>query len=231
MAKVFVLALVVVAAACGDDGGGGDAGNVPAMITISGEATARSTQPMMLANVTVAAYSKGNDSTPVATTTTDANGKYALVVTTNGQALDGYLKATLGSYLDTYLYPPAPVTADFASASVNMITSNTLDLLANTLCGANQMTTNGVIAVLVVDAAEKPVAGAMVTSDPMSNKICYNGGGFPNRNSTMTDTDGIAYVFNVTGQVTVGATKSGSTFLSHSVNARAGTFTTTVIQP
>ncbi len=231
MQKLLVPAFVVLAAACGDDGGSADASNVPAMITISGDATAQSTNPMKLPNVTVGAYQKGNDATPVATATTDSTGKYSIVVTTNGQPLDGYLKATLGGYLDTYLYPPAPVVADFASASINMISSNTLDLLANTLCGANQVDTNGVIAVLVVDGMENPAAGAMVTSDPTSNKICYNGGGFPNRNSTMTDTDGIAYVFNVTGQVTVGATKSGSTFTSHAVNARAGTFTTTVIQP
>lgn len=228
--RTLVLGLAVLAA-CGDDGGSADASNIPAMVTISGTATSRSTNSMMLANVAVAAYRTGMEATPVATTMTDANGNYTLMVPTNGRPLDGFIKATLGSYLDTYLYPPTALTADFTGASINMITSGTLDLLANTVCNANQLTTNGVIALLVVDAMEMPAAGAMVSSSPASNKVCYNAGGFPSRNATMTDTDGLAYLFNVTGQATVSATKTGSTFSSHTVNARAGTFTTTVIQP
>lgn len=230
MTKLLASALLVLAA-CGDDGDGGGGGSAAAMVTITGEATARSTQSMMLAGVTVAAYRSGNDSTPVATTTTDANGAYTLVIETGGNALDGYLKATLATYLDTYLYPPEPVTADLDGASINMVTTSTLDLLANTLCGANQMNTNGVIAAIVIDAAEMPVAGAMVTSSPAGNKVCYNSNGFPSRNATMTDDDGVAYIFNVTGQATVSATGPGSTFMSHGVNARAGAFTTTLIQP
>lgn len=225
-----LLAAALLFGACGDDGGGADASNVPAMITISGTATARSLSSMMLSGVVVSAYRTGND-TPVAMTTTDAQGNYSLVVPTNGQALDGYLKGTLATYLDTYLYPPAPVSADFDGASMNMITPGTLSLLANTLCGANQETTNGVIAAIVIDAAEMPVIGATVSSSPAANKVCYNAGGTPNRDATATDDDGLAYMFNVTGQATVSAAKAGSTFMSHGVNARGGAFTTTLIQP
>lgn len=231
MRALFVPGLLVVVAACGDDGGGADASNIPAMITISGTTTARSTSSSMLANVTIAAYRNGDETTPVATTTSDAQGKYALVVPTNGQPLDGFLKATLSTYMDAYLYPPFVVSADFAGASINMLTPNTMDLLANTLCAANQTTATGAIAVIVIDAAEMPVAGAMAASAPAASKVCYMSGGFPSRNATVTDTDGIAYMFNVTGQATVSATKSGATFTSHSLNARAGAFTTTLIQP
>jgi hypothetical protein len=56
-------------------------------------------------------------------------------------------------------------------------------------------------------------------------------GGFPNKNATMTDTDGLAYLLNITGSASVTATKTGSTFASHSVKARAGAFTTTLIAP
>jgi hypothetical protein len=233
MTKQLMLGALLLAA-CGDDGGGASpdaAGNVPAMITITGKATARSTSSMALAGVTIAAYRNGADSTVVAMTTSEANGNYTLVVPTGGQALDGYLKGTISGYLDSYLYAPSPIVADMDSASMNMITSGTRDLLANTICAANQMTTNGMIAAITIDAAENPVAGAMVMSSPAASKTCYNQGGFPNKNATMTDADGLVYLFNVTGQATLSATASGTTFSSHAVNARAGAFTTTLIAP
>ncbi len=226
----LVPGLLCVAAACGDDGGGMTM-TAPEMITITGTATARSgTSTSMAAGVMITAYRNGSDAV-VAMTTTDASGNYSLVIETGGQALDGYLKGTLATYMDSYLYPPAIVDADLDGASMNMITPGTLDLLANTLCAANQTTATGTVAVIILDAAEMPVAGAVAASSPAATKVCYNSGGFPSRNATMTDDDGVAYMFNVTGEATVSATKSGSTFTSHGVNARAGTFTTTLIQP
>jgi hypothetical protein len=47
----------------------------------------------------------------------------------------------------------------------------------------------------------------------------------------MTDTDGLVYLFNVTGQATLSATHATATFSSHAVNARAGAFTTTLLAP
>ena len=80
-----------------------------------------------------------------------------------------------------------------------------------------------------VDAATVAVSGATVASAPAATSYCYDQGGFPNKSATMTDTDGVAVMFNVTGAVTVSATKTGATFKSHSVNAVAGAFTTTLI--
>jgi hypothetical protein len=231
------LILCLLACGCGDDGGGGggeaDASTAPATLTISGTATRReslNTNPA--AGALVAAYKNSDQNTPVAMATTDAAGMYTMTVTTGGVAVDGYLKSTLTGFIDTYLYPPKPLDADFAGASINHVDSNTLDLLSGTLCGSLQDRSKGVIALLIVDAANMPVAGAMVSSTPTAMKYCYNSGGIPDKTKVMTDTDGIAYMANVTaGEVTVSATKSGLTFSSHKVNARAGVLTTTVIQP
>jgi hypothetical protein len=236
MRSVLVASLLFALVACGDDGGSNtmvDAQTAPPTITVSGMATKREgTNTSAAAGVMVAAYSSTDPNTPVAMATTDAQGNYSMVITTNGVALDGYLKATLANFLDTYLYAPKPLAADFSSASINMINTNTLGLLSNTLCGSAQDSAKGVIALIVADAAEMEVAGAMVSSSPTAAKICYNDGGFPNRNATMTDTDGIAYLLNLTaGKVTVSATGAGAPYSSHEVDARAGTFTTTVIQP
>jgi hypothetical protein len=236
MRTTLVLCLLVLG--CGDDGGGGggsaDAATAPAMITVSGTATERSasgSNPRM--GVMVAGYKNSDPNTPVVTAMTDASGNYSLVIPTGGVALDGFVKATFAGLIDTYLYPPRPLTADFASASINMVSQATLDTLSGTLCQRAQDSSMGLVAVLVSDAAEMPVAMATVSSQPAAAKYCYNGNsGFPMASATMTAADGIGYMINVApGEVTVNAMKSGTTFVSHKVNARAGTLTTTPITP
>jgi hypothetical protein len=226
------IALVALFAACGGDSNKPDAPPAAAMITISGTATARDASGSTpLAGVTIGAYSNTDENTPVTTATTDAQGNFTLTVMTGGTALDGYLKATIASYMDTYLYPPTALGGDFSGATVVMLKPDTFDLLANTLCGANQMTTNGAIAAEVEDGSGAFVAGATVSSNPAANKYCYNASNFPSKNATATDTDGLGYMFNVTGTATVSASKSGLTFQSHPLKARAGALTTTLITP
>ncbi len=208
--------------------------NVPATITVSGMAAEKSaTGTTPKAGVMVAAYRNSDPSTPVVMATTDASGNYTLMIPTNGMPLDGYVKATLTGLIDTYLYPPRPLAADFANASIFMITTQTRDALSGALCGSAQLDTNGAIAVLVEDAANMPIAGATISSTPAAAKYCYNGSsGLPDKTVTVTAADGIGYVLNVpAGEVTVSAAKSGSMFFSHKVNARAGALTTTLIQP
>src|SRR5262245_46180500 len=106
-----------------------DAPNVPAMITVTGTATKRELTTMSpAAGATIGAYRNGND-TPVTTAMTDAMGNYTLTITTNGMPLDGYLKSTLAGFLDTYLYPPKPITMDFSGASMNIVNQQTADAL------------------------------------------------------------------------------------------------------
>lgn len=242
LACVLLLTSLV---ACGDDGnntptdgagsgsGSGSGSNVPAMITVMGKAQSNNgSSTMPLSGVMIGAYANSDENTPVATTTSDTSGNYTLTITTNGHALDGYIKATIPTYLDTYLYPPAPLAADFSGASLNIITSSTYGLVS-TLCQGNQLDTNGGVAAEVVDAAMMPVAGATVSATPAASKYCYNSGGspsLPSGSATATAVDGLSYMFNLTGDATVSATKSGTTFRSHALKARAGALTTTLIQ-
>jgi hypothetical protein len=228
---ILILSMLV---GCGgdDDGGGVDAPNVPAMIMISGTATSVGLSGSTPEEgVLVEAFENSNDTSPVANTMTDAQGNYTLVITTNGQPLDGFVKATKTGLVDTYLYPPRELIADFAGASLNMVPPGIFDFLS-TACGGNQDPTKGTIAVLVVDAANTDVAGAMVSSSPAASKVCYNGAdGLPSNAATVTAADGIGYLFNVTGNVTVSAEATGATFASHAVTARAAALTTTLITP
>jgi hypothetical protein len=203
------------------------------MITIAGTAkayTASGSEP--IAGVIIGAYRATDEATAVVTAESAADGSYSLTFETGGVPLDGYLKATLASYMDTYLYPPAPVSTDFDGATVAMLTPAIFDLMANTLCGANQPATgNAVIVANVLDAGNSPLAGATVGSAPGATKYCYNEGGFPNRMATATEGDGTAYFLNLPpGRVTVSAMAPGLTYPTHSVLARADVFTTTLFQ-
>jgi hypothetical protein len=237
MRSVLVASLVFALVACGDDGGTNgmiDApANVPMMITVTGTASSvgiggRSPE----ADVTVAAYANSDENTVVAMTTTNAQGNYTLTITTDGQALDGYLKATKANFKETYLYPPDPLSADFAGASINMVTSGTYGALYS-FSQVSQIAGMATIAMIVSDGTN-PVMGATVSSSP-AGTYRYNGSnGLPANmaNAMTTNTDGIGYILNVApGQVTVSGSKSGSTFRSHAVKARPDQLTTTLVIP
>src|SRR6476619_3905257 len=99
--------LLAVTTACGDNETTTitpDAPPAAQTLSISGTASQRSsTGGVPVAGVTVEAYSNDNETTPVATSTTDADGKYTLTIDTHGVALIGYLKATMPGMVDTYL--------------------------------------------------------------------------------------------------------------------------------
>jgi hypothetical protein len=207
-----------------------------AMITVSGTATTRDQNGATPApGVTISAFRNSNEATAIATTTTDAQGNFSLTVQTNGEALDGFLKAEKTGLKITYLYPPYPLMMDYAMAPVIMVTPSTYDTLS-TIAQANQQPGKAVVALVVTDGTN-PVAGAMVSSTPASTPVPrYNAmvGSFvlPSTTATSTYTDGIAYLFNLPeGQVTVSATKTGQTFASHGLKAWADQLTTTVIVP
>jgi hypothetical protein len=253
--RIMRLALVCFAlVGCGSDGkdkGGTDASvngvdakkfndapaTMNAMITVSGQATSRNTSGSAPeAGVTIEAFRNSNEATPIATTTTDAQGNYSLTIQTNGEAIDGFLKATKSGFVTTYLYPPYPLMMDYANAPVLMITPSTYD----TLCSFGQAGCArgdgiGIIGLVVTDGTN-PVGGATVTSNPLASPIRYNAMVgtvvLPSTTATSTYTDGIAYLFNLPpGQVTVSATKTGQTFASHGLKAWADELTTTVIVP
>jgi hypothetical protein len=226
--------------AAGGAGGGGPFGclgdplpnTAPAMITLGGASnTVGINGQTPLAGVLVEVF-QGASTTPITTATTDAQGAYTTMLTTGGTPLDGYIKGTKATYKDTYVYPPYPLYQDVDNAAVLLITQNTFTLL-NGLSGAqDQAPTNGFIGVLVVDCDNNPVAGATVSSNPPGSDVRYNQDGIPNGTPTSTDTDGLAYIFNVpAGMVTVDAMAGGNSLREHTINARANVITTTIVAP
>jgi hypothetical protein len=224
---------------CGDGKSGGvdaaaqiDSPPTPAMITISGVVNKHEgTMTTPADGAALEAYTLSDANTPIAMATADAAGMYSITVPTGMMPVDGYLKISLATFFDTYSYPGRPERAD-TTRTLNLLNQGTIDTLSGTFCGNLQDAGNGLIAVIVRDADGKDVQGATVSTQPASAKYCYQANGYPNKNATETDFDGLAYMVNVpAGNVTVSATKAGLTFFSHVVNARAGTVTTTIIVP
>lgn len=253
----LVLLLFALIPSCGNDGGNKpqdatidsdllppadarvDAQPAPPTITITGQAVTRNAQGAQpVANATIAGYRSSDDSTAIATTTTNAQGAFTLTIQTGGVALDGYLKATAAPpLLDCYLYPSAPIAADI-TAPINMVSESTVTLLF-ALAEVTKEAGKGMIAIQVVDGQSTtatPIAGASVSSVPASGAYRYNNPatGLPgNATITSTHTDGIAYMLNVRSDasVVVSAAKPGTTFKSHGLKARPDVLTTTLITP
>jgi hypothetical protein len=179
----------------------------------------------------ITAYNASDDSM-IGMATSAADGTFAISVTTSN-AVDGYLKATYGtSYKTTYLYPPHPLTMDYANVPVYVLSTNNYGLVNGFLLMNGQTATNGWVAMLLQDGSGAPVAGGTVTSSPMGT-VNYNGSnGQPSKAATATFTDGIAYDTNIaTGTVTVSAMATGQTFMSHAIKVRADALTLTLVTP
>lgn len=222
-------------AACGDDGGssGGGADAAPVTVTISGvtsEITLQGRVPKMGVAITV--FNVADDSM-ITSTTSDAAGAFSVSTMSTSGPVDGYLRASFTGLKDTYLYPPGPLSTNFTGATVLMV-SQTTQNLANQVAGALAPdASKGWVGVLVTDGSMAAIEGATVTASPMG-EIHYNdpASGIPKSTATVTAPDGIGYVMNVAaGQVTVGATKAGTTFKSHAIKARADKVTLTLVTP
>jgi hypothetical protein len=163
--------------------------------------------------------------------TTGSDGSFSITVTAS--TVDGYLKATYGTtYKTTYLYPPHPLTMDYANVPVYVVSQTNYNLVNGVILQNGQVTTNGWVAMLLQDASGAPVAGGTVTSSPMGT-VNYNGSdGKPSKTPTSTGSDGIAYDTNIaTGTVTVSAMATGQTFMSHAIKVRADALTLTLVTP
>ncbi|NVB85671.1 MAG: hypothetical protein HOV81_45320 [Kofleriaceae bacterium] len=236
-----LLALSVLAA-CGNaaDGGGTlpDAGGdpVPAMITVSGQVAqavyADDVSP--LPGIPVRAFDRDDELTPIAEATADDLGNFTLSIPTNGEPFDGYLLAHdefTQQQVDTYFYLSAPLSADSAGLLVPLLSPYLMGLLVNE-CNPDQAAGKGVIVAVATDSARKPVEGVTFTSAPAANRYCYNDGVWsPAPLQLRTIADGIGYMFNVVGPVTVTANKTGADFKPRLVTARPDVVTMVLIAP
>jgi hypothetical protein len=205
--------------------------NVPPMITVSGNVSAQGlNNSTPVKNAAVGVYRSSADTTPLAIGTSDAQGNYSIQVATGGAPIDGFVKSSATGYLDTYIYPAGAMDADVGSADANMVTQGNFNLLA-TFAGATQDGDKGLVVIEVIDQHQQTIGGATVVSVAASGAYRYDdaSSGLPSSSATATSSDGVGYLFDVPGSVTVSAMKAGTTFKPHVVNARPNAFTTTIV--
>lgn len=184
----------------------------------------------------VSAYAKTDELNAVAMATTAANGSYTLTVpVATGASLDGFLKATSKTNgqdnADTYLYPPAPLSADFTGAAVNVVTPLILSLLPL------QVQLDSGTSVTALEVVESTttltgVAGATVQATQATGvTVVYAGAsGTPDTAQTSTAASGLVFVFGLApGQVTLTATKTGATFKPTTLKIHANALNTTIV--
>jgi hypothetical protein len=200
----------------------------PATITVTGTVTQGVISPAAGGDAAVTAYRTGN-ATPLATTTTAANGTFTLTISTGGTPVDGYLQITKTGYITTFAYPPAPLAAN-ATESAIIVTTTEFGGLSQA-AGVTQDPTKGFIALVVENCDGAAIAGATVSSTP-AGTYKYNADGLPSSTATVTAADGIAYIFNVTaGDAVVSANGGGHTLRSHTVAANTTGIVLTAVTP
>jgi len=219
-------AMVTADLSCADDPQPIDA---PDPIVINGLAQSASLSGAAdLVGATLEAYRIGNP-TAVASDISDADGLFTLTVANAGLVpVDGYVKGTAATYLDSYLYPPFPLSASTPETPTLFVTNDTLNLLAF-VSGATQRADHGVLGILVLDCAGNPAQGAVVTISPTQaadppTKIVYMGDNMvPDTNLTSTGMLGLAFVFNAPeGDVVVDASVGGVSLDEHTIDVRIG---------
>jgi hypothetical protein len=164
---------------------------VPATITVSGTATARSSAtPIPVVGVTVNAYLAG---TVVASATTDAVGAYAMTIDTHGTEVDVSLRTSAGSYVDTYRYFESPLAGDQPAVALDMFTPSAYALAYSSM-GVTHQTGTALLELEAADVNGAPLASAVLGDT--SGTVKYTTNGHLNATATSTSSDGIGFVLN-----------------------------------
>jgi len=206
--------LLLGVCACNPDVSPGvDAPPAQATLTISGTVTARvgTAAAVPASGVTIGADRNGV-AMPIATTTTDAAGAYALVVDSGGVPLDT-LEASQPSLVPLVIYLSRPIIAD-VTASFEMVDSVALSTTIKDSC---HTTLEPTVEVRVDDASGATVTDAVVSSQPRALRYCT--------------ANGITYLFGVTGSLAISATRAGKVLGSRTIAARFGTLTLLLLGP
>lgn len=173
--------------------------------------------------VTVKAFT--TDDTELDTATSDANGAFALSVDTSTDPIDGYVEGTKIGHRTLRVYPPTPLTAAFADVPLLMIAEGTFSLLTTMVLGEAQDADKGVVALVVTDCANTPIAGAVPT-------VTQNGTAVGSMYDGSLLQDGLTLFLNVpAGDTDVSATFDGMTLRAHQVESTAGATAATTVKP
>lgn len=215
-----------------------------ANITLSGtvqRAYFNGTQPAIMAldGATVKACKAGaaNCSGPnqIGTTQTTAGGGNFSIgpIATSMMPLDGYLDMQASMSRTTFVYPPAPATADLGMIPVLTFDPQLVGFLSNVGCPQND-NTNGIAILAITDCANAPI------DDTANTVLSVKQGGTEVTGVDVLDLGqlqaqlaGTYFVCNIpeNATTTVGASYKGMALRGHDVQIVKATTTATIISP
>jgi hypothetical protein len=204
----------------------------PDTLTLGGlvEENALASNPAQDAVVDVFLIS--DETTPVDSDTTGADGRYQVTVSTGGAPVSISGRMTKTDRIPLWIYPPRPMFADADNVDGLILNSFEVSFLDNSF-GQSFDESKGFVIVIVTDCLGNGVAGATVTIEPDTGVRRYGDDeGFPSASRTATGASGFAYFLNVEpGTISVSASTSSRTFDTHSMGVHAGATNGTVMLP
>jgi len=168
--------------------------------------------------------------TTVTSIFTDGNGRFSFDLNTQGVPAVGFdLYAHQISFVDSYYFPPRPISGD-VDTQISLLTMSESSTLFTT-AGLTQATGDGNVLLSINDCIEPPLAGATLSSMP-AGTVRYFTSVTPSQTATATDAAGVAMVANLPpGKAKLTAMAQGHTFAPLEVSIVANAFTVTELQP
>ncbi len=144
------------------------------------------------------------------TTTSNGDGSFELSGETDGTPHDGYMLARTELLYTTIVFPPEPAYRSVDNVVLPLVGDQEVTFLYEDTA-TERDDSKGLVGVEIVDCDWVPLAGAVVTTDPPSERIVYSdAAGYPSPLAEATGPDGRAYIFNVPlGDITIDAEIDG----------------------
>lgn len=147
--------------------------------------------------------------------------------------LNAYVKATVSGYLDTYIFPGAPIAESIPNAPLIMLSDSIFGLIG-LLTGITTIQGTGTLTAAVLDCNNDPISGAVVTITPNVGTIKYaDAMGLPgSADFPSTQGAGVVYIFNVPpGEYTISSSVGGTDLRDNTVKSFADSISTIQVIP
>ena len=179
------------------------------------------------AGATLTVHRRSDDAVLATSTTTAADGTYALSAMTNGTALDAYFTVAAPGEVAVRIEPGDPLTTGYFGLALVAPADEIARWYSD--AGATYAASAATVIAIAVDCNHASIAGATMTVAPQTPLVYYNGNHWDP--SAMSSDKGYALVAPAHASETITAAWHATTFPPHAVAAPASTLTLAVISP
>jgi hypothetical protein len=184
-------------------------------------------QVVPFAGATLTLHRRSDDTVLATSTTTAADGTYAMSATTGGTALDAYFTIAAPGEVPVRIDPGDPITTGYFGLGLVAPAAEIARWYAD--AGASYTPDASTLIAIAVDCSQATIAGATMTVAPQAALTYYDAGHW---DPAATSSDqGYALVARASSTETLTAVARGQSFPAHTVTAPASTLTLAVTSP